>query len=50
MQNFARLLCGQNLLRSYALSESERSLYLNVNTPGDLPDSGLAPLFPLPSG
>ena len=40
MQNFARLLCGQDLLRTYNLSESERPHFLNVNTPDDLPESG----------
>ena len=37
MQNFVRMLCKQNLVRTYSVSESEKHVYQNLNSPADLP-------------
>jgi len=37
MQTFAKKLLEQGLLKEYKLAPEERDLYLNVNTPSDLP-------------
>jgi molybdopterin-guanine dinucleotide biosynthesis protein A len=36
LQNFSRLLLSLNLVRTHALTESEKPLFLNVNSPADL--------------
>jgi molybdopterin-guanine dinucleotide biosynthesis protein A len=40
LQHFAKTLLNESRVRAYVLTEDERSLYLNLNTPGDLPDAG----------
>jgi len=36
LQNFGRLLPSLNRVRTHALTESEKPLFLNANSPGDL--------------